>query len=93
MDRRCRSWTKGYALRAPDARDRRRHVVSITPTGRTTLAQIARAVEEYDAHFLAPLDVGERRQLVWLLAKLYAPTAEARGAGWVVSTSTVPRNP
>jgi DNA-binding MarR family transcriptional regulator len=85
--------TKGYALRAPDARDRRRHVVSITPTGRTTLAQMARAVEEYDAHFLAPLDAGERRQLVGLLAKLYASTTEARGGGWVVSTAMDPRHP
>lgn len=85
--------TRGYARRAPDVADRRRHVVSITSTGRTTLAQIARAVEEYDAHFLAPLDAGERRQLVGLLAKLYEPTAEARGRGWVVFTSTVPRNP
>jgi DNA-binding MarR family transcriptional regulator len=84
---------RGYARRAPDARDRRRHVVSITPVGRTTLAQIARAVEEYDAHFFAPLDAGERRQLVGLLAKLYASTTEARGGGWAVSTVMDPTDP
>jgi DNA-binding MarR family transcriptional regulator len=83
--------TKGYARRAPDAHDRRRHVVSITRNGRTTLAQIAKAVDKYDSEFLAPLDANERGQLVGLLAKLYAPTAEAQGGGWVVATSTDPK--
>jgi DNA-binding MarR family transcriptional regulator len=84
---------RGYARRAPHARDRRRHVVSITPSGRTTLARIGGAVDEYDRQFLAPLGPDERRQLVELLGKLYAPTKEARGGGWVVATSTEPRDP
>ena len=82
--------TKGYAQRAPDAQDRRRHVVSITPSGRTALAQIARAVDEHDRQFLAPLDADERCQLVALLAKLYAPTTEARAGGWGIAASTDP---
>jgi len=82
--------TKGYAQRAPDAQDRRRHVVSITPSGRTTLAHIARAVDKHDRQFLAPLDADERRQLVALLAKLYAPTTEAQAGGWGIATSTDP---
>jgi DNA-binding MarR family transcriptional regulator len=84
---------RGYARRAPHARDRRRHVVSITPSGRTTLAQITGAIDEYDRHFLAPLGADERRQLVALLAKLYAPTTEARGGGWVAAASAHPRVP
>ncbi len=82
--------TKGYAQRAPDAQDRRRHVVSITPSGRTTLADIARAVDTHDRQFLASLDADERRQLVALLAKLYAPTTEAQAGGWGIATSTDP---
>jgi DNA-binding MarR family transcriptional regulator len=85
--------TRGYARRAPDARDRRRHVVTITPSGRTTLAQIVRAVDEYERQFLAPLDADERCQLAGLLARLYAPTAEARAGGWVIATSTEPTDP
>ena len=79
--------TKGYAKRAPDPRDRRRHVVSITRDGRTALLRIAKAVDDYDRQFLAPLDADERRQLVELLAKLYAPTAEGRGGGWVATAA------
>ena len=37
---------RGYARRAPDPGDRRRRLVSITPAGRTTLAQITTAVED-----------------------------------------------
>jgi DNA-binding MarR family transcriptional regulator len=82
---------RGYARREVDALDRRRHVVSITPTGRTVLGQIARAVEEFDGRFLAPLTTEERRQLVGLLVKLYAPTPEAQGAGYAVAP-TDPRD-
>ena len=59
----------GHVTRAPDARDRRRTLVEITPTGRDVLAAARReereseallgAVEDYD-HF--------RRQLITLIA-------------------------
>ena len=76
--------TRGYARRAPDPKDRRRRLVSITPSGRTTHAQITTAVNKFDDRFLAPLDADERRQLVGLLAKLHVPTPEARGEGYRV---------
>jgi DNA-binding MarR family transcriptional regulator len=61
-----------YARRDRDPRDRRRHVVTITPRGRSALAELHRAVQEYTAAFLSPLTAPEREQLAGLLGKLYA---------------------
>jgi DNA-binding MarR family transcriptional regulator len=72
----------GYATRARDAKDRRRHVVTLMPAGQAALVQIMTAVEEFDRQFLEPLDEVERRQLVNLLAKLYSATTEAQGRGY-----------
>ncbi len=77
----------GYARRARDPADRRRHVVTITPDGRSALAEMKRAVDAFDRQFLAPLDESERRGLVALLGKLYATTAEGRGGGFVVDAA------
>jgi len=62
----------GYAARSPDARDRRRHVVSITGRGRSALAELRPAVGEYTDGFLSPLTGREREQLTRSLGKLYA---------------------
>ena len=67
-----------YASRARDPRDRRRYVVTITPSGRSALAELRGAVAEYDARFLSPLSEREREQLTSALAKLYVTTAEGR---------------
>jgi DNA-binding MarR family transcriptional regulator len=67
-----------YASRARDPRDRRRYVVTITPAGRSALAELRRAVAEYNARFLSPLSEHERQQLAGALAKLYVTTAEGR---------------
>jgi DNA-binding MarR family transcriptional regulator len=67
-----------YARRARDQRDRRRHVVTITPAGRSALAELRQAVEEYTSSVLSPLTEGERQQLASSLAKIYATTAEGR---------------
>jgi DNA-binding MarR family transcriptional regulator len=67
-----------YASRARDPRDRRRYVVTITPAGRSALAELRRAVAEYNASFLSPLSEHERQQLAGALAKLYVTTAEGR---------------
>jgi MarR family transcriptional regulator, lower aerobic nicotinate degradation pathway regulator len=67
-----------YASRARDPRDRRRYVVTITPAGRSALAELRRAVAEYNASFLSPLSEHEREQLTGTLVKLYATTAEGR---------------
>jgi len=67
-----------YARRARDPRDRRRYVVTITPRGRSALAELRQAVEEYNRRFLSPLTGQERQQLAAALGKLYATTAEAQ---------------
>ena len=67
-----------YASRARDPRDRRRYVVTFTPAGRSALADLRRAVAEYNASFLSPLSEHERQQLTNTLAKLYVTTAEGR---------------
>jgi DNA-binding MarR family transcriptional regulator len=68
----------GYASRDRDPRDRRRHVVTITPRGRSALAELREAVQEYDNAFLSPLTEPEYEQLARILGKLYASTAEGR---------------
>jgi MarR family transcriptional regulator, lower aerobic nicotinate degradation pathway regulator len=72
----------GYVVRDPDARDRRRRLVRITETGRGALTEMQEAVASFDGQFLSPLNASEKRQLVRLLDKLYAATAEARGEGY-----------
>ena len=71
-----------YARRARDPRDRRRYVVTITPRGRSALAELGQAVEEYNRRFLSPLTGQERQQLATALGKLYATTAEAQLVTW-----------
>ncbi|HEY6494014.1 MAG TPA: MarR family winged helix-turn-helix transcriptional regulator [Trebonia sp.] len=61
-----------YASRARDPRDRRRHLVTITPRGRSALAELGVAVREHTSAFLAPLTESEREQLTETLSKLYA---------------------
>jgi MarR family transcriptional regulator, lower aerobic nicotinate degradation pathway regulator len=61
-----------YASRAPDPRDRRRHVVTITRQGRSALAEVRQAVGEYNKGLLTPLTEAECRQLARSLGKLYA---------------------
>jgi DNA-binding MarR family transcriptional regulator len=68
-----------YAQRARDPHDRRRYVVTITPAGRSALADLRQAVGEYNERVLSPLTGRERRQLSASLGKLFATTAEGRG--------------
>jgi len=68
-----------YAQRARDPHDRRRYVVTITPAGRSALADMRRAIGEYNERVLSPLTGRERRQLAVTLGKLFATTAEGRG--------------
>ncbi|WP_370414117.1 MarR family winged helix-turn-helix transcriptional regulator [Streptomyces fradiae] len=61
----------GWVERARDPRDRRRVSVSLTPEGRTALAELdaeARAVQD---EVLAPLDADERRALHALLLRVH----------------------
>ena len=68
----------GDATRTRDPADRRRYIVTITPTGRSRAAQIVRDLGAYDERFLSPLSDAERRRLVATLGKLYATIPEAR---------------
>ena len=68
-----------YAQRARDPHDRRRYVVTITPAGRSALADLRQAVGEYNERVLSPLTGREQRQLAATLGKLFTTTAEGRG--------------
>jgi DNA-binding MarR family transcriptional regulator len=56
--------------RRRDPADRRRHLVQMTPTGRTTLERLRRLSARLEDDFLAPLDEADRRQLQALLQRL-----------------------
>jgi DNA-binding MarR family transcriptional regulator len=61
-----------FVRRAPDPRDGRRNVISLTAAGRRRLAVLDDAVAGVQERLLAPLDAAERRQLVDLLSRLVA---------------------
>ena len=55
---------------APDPRDRRRHVITITPAGERHLRALQTILDDVHQELLAPLDPAEREQLVHLLTRL-----------------------
>ena len=62
----------GLVARAPDARDRRRHVVSTTPKGAALVIKGAAALTAADAEFLKRIPKSDRRKLSELLDALAA---------------------
>ncbi|UCM87415.1 MarR family winged helix-turn-helix transcriptional regulator [Streptomyces marincola] len=56
--------------RAPDPRDRRRNVISITAAGRDRLAHLDRLLAAAQDEFLAPLPAADRHALTGLLTRL-----------------------
>jgi DNA-binding MarR family transcriptional regulator len=70
--------TLGYARRRRDPRDRRRYLLAMTEPGQGAFADMARAVDEYTARFLEPLDQAEQTALTGALGKLFATTPEGR---------------
>ena len=64
--------SKGWVRREPDAQDRRRKRLWITPEGRTVAIKMRRAASNTQERLLAPLDEPERTQMSALLAKLVA---------------------
>lgn len=63
---------KGWVRREPDARDKRRKLLWVTPEGERTALAMKRAVSRAQARITGPLDAAERAQLVALLGKLVA---------------------
>jgi DNA-binding MarR family transcriptional regulator len=61
---------RGLVVRQRDPLDRRRHVVTITDTGRQELARIRELVKEVEDEFFSPLDPASRRQFHELLLRL-----------------------
>lgn len=61
---------EGLALREPDATDRRRNAIRITPEGAKTLLGLDDRVLHAQEALLAPLSVAERNQLAALLRRL-----------------------
>jgi DNA-binding MarR family transcriptional regulator len=69
--------------RTPDAHDRRRNLVELTPAGRRVLRRLDTRVQKAQDELLAPLDEDERAQLTELLRRVdahHAPTTTARTA-------------
>lgn len=61
---------KGWIRREPDANDKRRKLLWVTPEGERAATQMKRAVGRAQARILDPLEGPEREQLVALLDKL-----------------------
>ena len=61
---------QGLIERKRDPSDRRRHLVKLTADGRRTLGKLRRLSADVEEDFLAPLDDGERKELLALLRKL-----------------------
>ncbi|ROZ72403.1 MarR family winged helix-turn-helix transcriptional regulator [Ramlibacter sp. WS9] len=63
---------KGWVRREPDAVDRRRKLLWVTPEGEEAALQMKRAVGKAQSRIVSPLEAAERQQLVNLLGKLVA---------------------
>jgi DNA-binding MarR family transcriptional regulator len=63
----------GHVVRTPDATDRRRKIVQITPSGITTLESLDELVFAADDELLADLSQDERATLAALLARIVPP--------------------
>ncbi|KQT10173.1 MarR family winged helix-turn-helix transcriptional regulator [Ramlibacter sp. Leaf400] len=61
---------KGWVRREPDAGDRRRKLLWVTPTGQEAALAMKRAVARAQRRILGPLEPQERETLVELLSKL-----------------------
>ena len=70
---------KGLVTRRPDAADRRRKVLELTPKGRTTLPRATRASDQAEQQLLAGLDESERTMLRDLMRRIAAASGQLRG--------------
>ena len=63
---------RGWVRREPDAADRRRKLLWVTPQGAEAAQKMKRAVAKVQQRILEPLSPVEREQLVGLLERLVA---------------------
>ena len=61
---------QGLVRRDPDPDDRRRNIITLTPSGGDALERLDRVVHDAQDRMLAPLSPAERSTLIELLAKL-----------------------
>ena len=61
--------SRGFVVRRRDREDRRRHVVEITPEGRTALAKADRARDQIEDEVFGELSAEERETLRRILVK------------------------
>jgi DNA-binding MarR family transcriptional regulator len=69
---------KGLVCRRPDPRDRRRNVVEPTEEGRRVRTVAARAADEAERRFVAPLGEGDLDRLRAMLGALLAEDQRSR---------------
>jgi MarR family transcriptional regulator, lower aerobic nicotinate degradation pathway regulator len=75
---------RGLVERERDREDRRRHLVRLTPEGKTCLTELRAIAKGVEKGFFAPLTADERRTLHELLARLAAendPRCSGPGVG------------
>jgi MarR family transcriptional regulator, lower aerobic nicotinate degradation pathway regulator len=80
---------RGLIERRRDPNDRRRHTVSLTPSGKAQLGRLRAVVKQVEDHFLAPLDAESRKVLYELLLRVacHHDTRFARPAEVVAAVS------
>lgn len=71
---------RGHVVRAPDAADRRRNVITLTTTGRRHVERLDKLIAELQDDLLAPLSRPERESFTDLLARLLAHHSRRGGA-------------
>lgn len=67
---------RGWVRREPDAADRRRKLLWVTPTGAEMAQKMRRPVARVQQRILGPLDAREREQLMGLLDRLVSGHGE-----------------
>lgn len=72
---------RGWVRREPDAGDRRRKLLRVTEEGAETARRMKRSVGKVQQRILAPLEDGEREQLLALLDRLVAAHENVAPAG------------
>ncbi|QBD75063.1 MarR family transcriptional regulator [Ktedonosporobacter rubrisoli] len=60
-----------FVERTADARDRRRHIIKLTVSGRQAISQMRQATDKLDYEFFRNLDAQEQATLHTLLLKLF----------------------